>query len=91
MATIASWLKNYYGDALVRSMNPSVVMDGKNCAVVKITVMNTASPGYSRIGFVLLEKNGRHDVTPHLSLHEGVPTQKDMDRMTEVFKKADAD
>jgi hypothetical protein len=76
------WLKKYYDLAWRKRLNPSIVYDGKSFAVVRVT-------DESKIGFVLLQKTGRHGVTYAESLHEGVPQAADFIKMKEALKKAD--
>lgn len=80
------WLKKYYGKEF-DELHPEVVFDGRFKAVVKLT--KTVSRAHNGVGFVLIEKNGRHATSIHKSLHEGMPSQKDMDRMQETLKKED--
>jgi len=80
------WLENYYGKDF-DFLNPEVVFDGKKKAVVKL--VRTGSRVHSSIGYVLLDKNGSHLASTPKSLHEGVPSQADLDRMREALKKAD--
>jgi hypothetical protein len=85
---LPKWLKNYYG-SMLSTVNPEVIIDGKKVAVVRLQTQNTTTSGSSRIGYVLISKDGKHNATAHVSLHEGVPTQKDMERMRRVFEEAD--
>lgn len=80
------WLENYYGKDF-DFLNPEVVFDGKKKAVVKL--VRTGSRTHSSIGYVLIDKNGSHFASTHKSLHEGIPSQKDLDRMREELKKVD--
>lgn len=80
------WLKKYYGKDF-DLLNPEVVLDGKKKAVVKLT--KTGARGFSGVGYVLIDKNGSHLASSHKSLHEGMPTKTDMDRMKEILTKED--
>lgn len=82
----AIWLERYYGKDF-DFLNPEVVFDGKKKAVVRLT--RTGSRVNSGIGYVLVDKNGSHLASTPKSLHEGVPSQADLDRMREVLKKED--
>jgi len=86
MAGNVKWLERYYGKDF-DFLNPTVEIDGKNKAVVRLT--RVGDRGYSGIGFVLIDKNGSHFASTPVSLHEGVPSQKDLDRMKEALKAAD--
>lgn len=87
MSGNTKWLERYYGKDF-DFLNPVVIFDGTNKAVVRLT--RTATRGYSGIGYVLLDKNGTHFTCSPISLHEGVPAQADLDRMQALLKKEDA-
>lgn len=86
MAGNVKWLERYYGKEF-DFLNPQIVHEGENKAVVRLT--RVGDRGYSGIGYVLIDKNGNHFASSPVSLHEGVPSQKDLDRMKEVLKAAD--
>lgn len=80
---IPQWLKTYYGkDCEV--LNPTVTIDGKKYAVVKLK-------HHGKFGYVLVMKNGRHNSTPITSLFEGIPTADDMVRMRKKLEEAEKD
>jgi hypothetical protein len=85
MAT-KNWLERYYGKDF-DLLNPTVFIDGKKKAVVRLT--KTGERGYSGVGFVLIDKNGNHTASSHKSLHEGLPTDTDLERMRQELKKED--
>lgn len=81
------WLKLYYGKE-TETFNPQVVIDGKRVAVVKL--VKTESPrGFPKVGYVLIRKDGRHQGGMQLSLHEGLATEVDMERMKKVHVQED--
>lgn len=80
------WLERYYGKEF-DFFNPSVAIDGNKKAVVKIT--RTASRGFNSVGFVLLDKTGTHASSTHKSLHEGMPSGEDMERMRKILERED--
>lgn len=86
MAGNVKWLERYYGKDF-DFLNPQVIHDGAKKAVVRLT--RVGDRGYSGIGYVLIDKSGNHFSSTPVSLHEGVPSQKDLDRMKEVLKAAD--
>lgn len=86
--TAPKWLQDYYGNE-IGAFNPEVVVDGRKHAIVKISRAGTKKAFYSSIGYVLLRKGGRHGASGHLSLHEGMANQQDLDRMLIALKKAD--
>lgn len=86
MAGLARWLERYYGKD-VDFLNPQVVFERENKAVVRLT--RVGDRGYSGIGYVLINKSGSHTASTHKSLHEGVPSQADLDRMKATLEKED--
>lgn len=82
------WLKKYFGPQL-KTMDPSVVEEGKKYAVVRIQDHNQ-SGAFSRVGFILIQKNGKYGVTPHVSLFEGVPTSANLLMMKSRLEKQDS-
>lgn len=85
MAT-QKWLKDYFGKDF-DLLSPSVVADGDTKAVVKLS--RKAAKGYSGTGYVLVEKSGKHNVTEHIVLHEGLASKEDMDTMKHVLAQKD--
>jgi hypothetical protein len=80
------WLKLYYG-ASFELFNPSIVFEGQNKAVIKL--VGKAARGHSSIAYILVDKNGSHNVTEHLSLHEGIPTDTVLQQMKLTLEKED--
>lgn len=85
---MAEWLKKYFGKEGMASLNPTVAHEGKKKAIVRLN--RTGGIGFSGIGYILVDKNGQHSISTHVSLHEGVPTLADMERMKAQLKKEDA-
>lgn len=81
-----TWLKSFYSPDEIASLNPKVVFDGKNKAVLQL---RRASGGIVRVGYVMVLKKGRSSTTPATPLWEG---EADKARMA-ILKKAleDAD
>lgn len=80
MADVA-WLRNYYGTWFDK-LHPTIVMDGKYNAVVRVSHVGAAA-------YVLIQKAGSHEKTPHTILLERVPTPADHKRMREALTAAD--
>jgi hypothetical protein len=89
MANTPKWLSDYYG-ASCQYLNPIVVQEGKQWAIVRL-MKAAKTPGYSSVGYVLIKKTGRHIATPHFSLHEGVAQEADLQRMQKALQEKDAD
>lgn len=72
-----SWLQRYYGDE-VEKLTPVVLFDGKRYAVV---MLRSKVKSITQIGYVLIEKNGKHNISKHEALHEGPASTTDISRM----------
>jgi hypothetical protein len=81
------WLEEYYGPDF-DILNPTVVQEGVDWAIVRLTKA-VRTTGSSNIGYVLIQKKGRHVATPHVSLHEGVAQEEDLTRMQKTLKEKD--
>lgn len=77
------WLKKYYSPDEHAALNPKVVFEGKNKAVVQLR-QSRNSGGTVRTGYVLLLKKGRNSVTPAVPLWEG---EADAARLATMKKK----
>lgn len=86
MAGNVRWLERYYGKDF-DFLNPQIIFDGEKKAVIRLT--RVGNRGFSGIGYVLIDKNGSHLASTPKSLHEGIPSQADLDRMKEVLRKED--
>jgi hypothetical protein len=64
-----SWIDKYYGETWKQRLSPKVVFDGKYKAVVRVSAEGS-------VGFVLIQKNGLHGVTPQEVLFQGTPDAK---------------
>ena len=68
-----TWLDRYYGKD-ISSFSPTVIFDGKNRAVVRIRSNRT-------VGYVLIKKSGKHNVTQQIPLHDGAASKADFEAM----------
>jgi hypothetical protein len=86
--SFASWLKKYYSPNEIGALNPSVVLDGKNYAVVKLTV--GSGKGTAKVAYIGVRKAGRNGVSEHTPLWEG-PAYGAADKLfKDWLAKADA-
>jgi hypothetical protein len=86
--SFASWLKRYYSPNEIGALNPSVVLDGKNYAVVKLTV--GTGKGVAKVAYIGVKKAGRSGVSEHTPLWEGPATKQAEALFREWLTKADA-
>lgn len=86
--SFASWLKKYYSPNEIGALNPSVVLDGKNYAVVKLTV--GSGKGTAKVAYIGVRKAGRNGVSDHTPLWEGPASPAAELRFREWLIKADA-
>lgn len=86
MSIQPEWLKRYYGEAF-SELNPDVVRDGNQWALVKLN--RVAERGYRGIGYVLIKKNGAHASSNYHILGEGVQTFDALSKMVDKLKEVD--
>ncbi len=82
------WLMNYYG-AETDLYRPEVVFEGWKWAVVKLS-RTDSDKGFTKVGYVLIRKDGSHVGGAQQSLHEGLASQADLDRMKAVLLNIEA-
>lgn len=87
MAAPKDWLQQYYGPDF-DLLNPAVVQEGQDWAIVRLQKQGK-TPGFSNIGYVLIRKLGRHTLTPHISLHEGVADETHLQKMQQTLAEHD--
>lgn len=75
------WLRRYYG-TYFESFAPTVVMEGKFWAVVRIVHEGS-------MAYVLVKMKGNHEITPHVPLFKGTPNADDVTRMQEILFNKD--
>lgn len=87
MSDAPKWLQEYYGKDF-DFLNPTVFEEGPTHAIIRLqkTTSIRGAGDYSSVGFVMIKKNGRHVMTTHVSLHEGIPTVEDAKRMSDALK-----
>lgn len=81
------WLKEYYGGKDFGLLGPTVEMDGKTMAVVKLS--RRSSRGYASVGYVLIKKRGKHNASSEIPLHEGLASKDDLETMKRVLDQED--
>lgn len=86
---IPEWLKSYYGPEGLKNLSPEVVEEGKKYAIIKLLGAQPPST-YSKVGFVLISKNGRYGASPQEALFEGMPDMNDFFKMKSRLEKAEA-
>jgi hypothetical protein len=79
---MSAWLSKYYGPKWKKILSPVVQYEGKNKAIVRVQDDDS-------FGFVLVQKNGAHGVTPHEVLFLGTPTTLAYAAMHKRLKEAD--
>lgn len=72
-----SWLQRYYGDE-TEKLTPVVLFEGKKSAVV---MLRSKVKNVTQVGYVLIEKSGKHNISKHEALHEGPASTTDIARM----------
>lgn len=77
-----TWMSKYYGEEWVKRLQPKLVYDGKNRAIVRVTTNGST-------GYVLVQKNGAHGVTPHEVLYLGIPNSADYAKMQQRLSETD--
>jgi hypothetical protein len=85
-ATAPKWLQEYYGPDF-DMLQPEVVHQGKTKAIVRLMRATRIKGSFSSVGYVLIHIGGRHVATPHKSLHEGVASAEDLEKMKKVLAK----
>jgi hypothetical protein len=79
---MSTWLTSYYGEKWTKELHPSVVFDGKDFAVVRVTY-----PG--KQSYVIVRKTSTHDASTHLVIHEGLANEGDYARMRAALAAKD--
>lgn len=77
-----SWLKRYYGPEYVQSLRPSLVQEGRNHALVRLSKER-------EVTFVFVQMNGQHGVTPTKVAFEGIPNPKELAQLRQELATLD--
>ncbi len=86
---MSNWLKSYFQPIDRANLNPEIVEEGKRYAIVKIQDMSQKG-GFSKIGYILVKKDGAYRVTKHESLFEGTPSLQDLFQMKNRLIKSES-
>lgn len=79
------WINDYYG-ADVRKLKPTVFLEGKRFAVVRL---QNEVKSQIFVGYVLVKKSGKHNVSEEKPLHDGYLTDTALTKMKLELTKAD--
>lgn len=82
-----AWMRKYYTPEELASLNPSVLMDGKQYAVLKLT-MGTGK-GVARVAYIGVKKSGRNGFSSHEPLWDGPASSDIMKTFRAWLEKAD--
>jgi hypothetical protein len=77
------WLRTYYGKDF-DAFNPTVLIEGKKFAVVRLLGNNAPA-----IAYVLIKKNGRHNASSQQSLYEGAIDADVMEKLKSALTRAE--
>lgn len=84
-ANTPRWLQAYFGDKF-EEYSPVALFEGTKHAVVKITKRVRGSSAH---GYILVRMDGSFMSSSHESLHEGVASGKDVQRMLRDLRRKD--
>lgn len=76
------WLSRYYSPDDMQALAPTVLFDGRTRAVLMLRTKKG-------IGYVLVPKNGKNNVSRHESLHEGPASPTDLSKMRRRLTEVD--
>jgi hypothetical protein len=85
-----AWLSKYYTPEEVSFLNPKVVFEGKNKAVVQLRRARS-SGGTVQVGYVMVLKKGRNRATPAVPLWEGEADAARMALLKKALQDSDGD
>lgn len=83
-----AWVQKYYTPAEISALNPSVIMDGKLHAVLKLTT--GSGQGVAKIAYIGVKKTGRNGFSTHEPLWDGPASSEVMKTFRQWLEKADA-
>lgn len=83
-----SWLNQYYNADDLKSLSPMILAEGKTKAVVRLqrTGRKTGKPS---VAYVMLQKNGRHNTSSQVALHEGPASPDTLKKLVERLQRED--
>ncbi len=84
-----SWLNSYYSQDDLKNLSPIIVAEGKSKAVVRLQRVGRKK-GNTSVAYVMVNKDGRHNFSSHVALHEGPASQDQLRRMVSRLQKEDA-
>jgi hypothetical protein len=70
----------------MKDLSPTIVFDGRSKAV--LLLRSQRKMGMS-LGYILVSKNGKNNVSPHESLHEGLASPTDLANMRRRLAEVD--
>jgi hypothetical protein len=82
-----SFLTKYYSAEERASLNPKVILDGKDHAVVRLT--QATGRGVAKIAYIGVQKSGKNGVSSHSPLWEGPASPAVEKTFKEWLRKAD--
>jgi hypothetical protein len=85
-----TWLSKYYSADEMAFLNPKVVFEGKNKAVVQLR-RSRSSGGTVQVGYVMVLKKGRNRATPSTPLWEGEADPVRMALLRKTLQDSDGD
>jgi hypothetical protein len=80
------WLTRYYGPEDLKTLSPTILFEGRTKAVLMLRSQRKI--GMS-LGYILVSKNGKNNVSTHESLHEGFASSTDIAKMRRRLSEVD--
>jgi hypothetical protein len=78
----AAWLTRYYNERHLAELSPEVVYEGNAFALVRLSRVG-------QVGYVMVDKRGAHPLTSPESLHVGMASASDMEKMKRIVDGAE--
>jgi len=82
----SAWLRKYYTEEEMKKFAPTVLFDGRTKAVIMLRALRN---GAQQVGYILVSKNGKHNVSTHEALHEGFASTTDIGKMRRRLTEVD--
>lgn len=80
------WLTRYYSPEDLKALSPTILFDGRTKAV--LLLRSQGRMGLT-MGYILVSKNGKNNVSTHESLHEGPASPTDISKMRRRLTEVD--